>query len=553
MGKKFIFGLSLLICSIILLSDSVNSQWYKVLDFNYPYSTLPSGLLTDNSGNIYVSGSRSDINEQYTTRDILIAKYSPEGNLLWMKFYNGPANDHDSPTNMIFDKTGNIIVTGISKGINSDFDYITLKYSPTGDLMWENRFDDSTHNYDYPIKVMVDDSNNVYVSGRNRLVSGETDINCIGVVKYSKNGNFIWNKYITGISIINNPVSAVIYSHTGETYHLGVYSGNSSNRIVLKKLDRNGQFIWDKLYVLYDNSIFNQPTSIIIDKTGDILIGSYTRIWQPSPILRTGVTKVNPVNGDTLWSRLFMQNKFSEELSANLTADNSGKYFISSELINTTLGKISTVSIDGNGDFNQTAINGSWIYPLNSINLIGFIDTVKSFYYTGARVLIQNSFYKVAIFKHNLEGDFIEYKEIGLPDIASIIFQNGITDKDGNLVLACYTDNFRKNLIIIKEKTNNTGIIKLGSENPQNFELLQNFPNPFNSTTNIRFNVPVKSKTTLKLYDIRGLEIETLINEIKEPGMYQVSYNAGDLSSGVYIYKLITERNSIMKKMVLIK
>ena len=514
---------------------------------------MPSELLTDNSGNIYISGNRSDINDQYTTRDILIAKYSPSGDLLWLKFYNGQANDHDAPTNMIFDKAGNIIITGISKGVNSDFDYITLKYSPAGDLILENRFDDSTHNYDYPVKVMVDDSNNVYVSGRNRLVSGESDINCLSVVKYNEAGNFIWNKYITGIAILNNPVSSAINSQTGETFHLCTYSNNILNKIVLKKLNRNGELIWDKIYYLFDNSSSNSPTSIVIDKAGAVYISSNSRFFQPNTILRTGVTKINPVSGDTIWSKLFMQNSYSEEKAANLTMDNSGHFFISSELYNTPTGKISTVSIDGNGNFKQTGKYGSWIYPLNSINLLGFTDTVKNCYYAAARVLIENSFYKVAVFKHNFAMDYVEYKEIGVPSQNSIIFQSGITDKDGNLIFACYSDNFRKNLIIIKEKTNSTGIVILGTENPGSFELFQNFPNPFNSITNVKFQIISSGIVILKVFDLLGREVKTLVNEYKQPGTYQVNFNAEGLSSGIYFYKLISERNSIVKKMVLIK
>ncbi|MBI5403750.1 MAG: T9SS type A sorting domain-containing protein [Ignavibacteriae bacterium] len=92
----------------------------------------------------------------------------------------------------------------------------------------------------------------------------------------------------------------------------------------------------------------------------------------------------------------------------------------------------------------------------------------------------------------------------------------------------------------------------------EKFLLLQNYPNPFNPSTNIRYRVPSGSITNnrfvlLKIYDVTGKEITTLVNEKQSPGTYEIKFEAGDLPSGVYFYKLAVGDYSEAKKMILIK
>ncbi len=88
---------------------------------------------------------------------------------------------------------------------------------------------------------------------------------------------------------------------------------------------------------------------------------------------------------------------------------------------------------------------------------------------------------------------------------------------------------------------------------PQRFELAQNYPNPFNPTTVIRFSVPESGHYSLKVFNLLGQEVSTLLNGELHPGNYNVSFDAGNLASGMYIYSLISEKQQIIKKMVLMK
>jgi hypothetical protein len=103
------------------------------------------------------------------------------------------------------------------------------------------------------------------------------------------------------------------------------------------------------------------------------------------------------------------------------------------------------------------------------------------------------------------------------------------------------------------------GIKKISENIPASFSLEQNYPNPFNPTTNIKFSIPVDSRirgndrVVLKVYDILGKEIETLVNENLSPGTYEVTFDASRYSSGVYFYKLMTDGYNETKRMILIK
>jgi hypothetical protein len=88
---------------------------------------------------------------------------------------------------------------------------------------------------------------------------------------------------------------------------------------------------------------------------------------------------------------------------------------------------------------------------------------------------------------------------------------------------------------------------------PLTFNLEQNYPNPFNPKTKIKYSVPNQSLVTLKIFDILGREIETLINEEKTAGIYEIDFDASQLSSGIYFYKIQAGNFVQTKKMILMK
>ncbi|MGE5412106.1 MAG: C25 family cysteine peptidase [Clostridiales bacterium] len=112
---------------------------------------------------------------------------------------------------------------------------------------------------------------------------------------------------------------------------------------------------------------------------------------------------------------------------------------------------------------------------------------------------------------------------------------------------------------LMRAPMNKTGKIQNSEPSASNSEiikeyaLLQNYPNPFNPSTMINFQIPKASKISLKVYDMLGKEVATLVDEYKEMGRYSVRFDASGLSSGMYIYQLIANEYISVRKMMFIK
>jgi hypothetical protein len=98
-------------------------------------------------------------------------------------------------------------------------------------------------------------------------------------------------------------------------------------------------------------------------------------------------------------------------------------------------------------------------------------------------------------------------------------------------------------------------IVSVGnnSNSVNEFTLHQNYPNPFNPSAKIQFSIPNVQFVTLKVFDVTGREVQTLVNEPLKPGTYEVTFNAGSYSGGIYFYQLQTASFRKTKKMVLVK
>jgi hypothetical protein len=98
-----------------------------------------------------------------------------------------------------------------------------------------------------------------------------------------------------------------------------------------------------------------------------------------------------------------------------------------------------------------------------------------------------------------------------------------------------------------------TDVDENNSHLPQDYNLSQNYPNPFNPSTKIKYSIPQLSQVQIKVFDLLGNEIETLINKEKPAGTYEITWGAENLASGVYIYQLRAGDFVQTNKMLLLK
>jgi hypothetical protein len=161
----------------------------------------------------------------------------------------------------------------------------------------------------------------------------------------------------------------------------------------------------------------------------------------------------------------------------------------------------------------------------------------------------QKIFYNIigGTFLYSYRSTFV--KDIGLTQYVfnfSSPFPQSIISRKYDLIGACVNG-------IKYGDTIMAGIKSISNEIPSEYKLYQNYPNPFNSTTNIKYQITNKKWVILKVYDILGKEIETLVNEKQSPGTYEVAFDGSKYSSGIYFYRLATDEFKETKKLVLLK
>jgi hypothetical protein len=100
----------------------------------------------------------------------------------------------------------------------------------------------------------------------------------------------------------------------------------------------------------------------------------------------------------------------------------------------------------------------------------------------------------------------------------------------------------------------NVSVTAVAEAAPREFQLMQNYPNPFNPTTMVKFSVPSTGQASMKVYNTMGQEVMTLFEGVAEAGRYYaLPFNAANLASGVYFYRLVTESKTDVRRMMLVK
>jgi uncharacterized delta-60 repeat protein len=181
-------------------------------------------LAVDDNGNVYVTG-RSDPSSPFGFNfDIVTIKYNSDGDSVWVHRYNGPANSSDIGNSVAVDGEGNIIVTGLSVAGTSS-DYFTIKYSPSGDTLWTARYNGPENNVDVAASLVIDDFNNIYVTG---FSTGNGTLRDYATIKYNSSGLQQWVQRYNGPGNNDDESVAVTIDNSNNIYVTGSSTGSGT-------------------------------------------------------------------------------------------------------------------------------------------------------------------------------------------------------------------------------------------------------------------------------------------------------------------------------------
>ncbi|MCU0414648.1 MAG: T9SS type A sorting domain-containing protein [Ignavibacteriaceae bacterium] len=404
---------------------------------------------------------------------------------------------------------------------NGNYDFYIIRTDPYGDTLWTKTFGGT--GYDTAKDILKIDDTNYLIAGS---LNGK-----VYLIKIKDDGNTVWTK------IIGNEDDYIVTSAKKTDEGGFIFCGNKDlSEYFILKTNSNGDSLWIKTY---EYGIANS-----IDETND---GGFILMIRPGDWLHPQndfvIVKTDQF-GDSLWAKVF--GSANVEIGYEVEQTTDGGYMLAGRKDGPTVGDSDfyLMKTDSAGEFLWDKIYGGD----EADRAFTAMQTSDGGYILGGYTASFNvEYYDFYLVKTDHDGDTLWTKTYGG------LWQEEIADieetADGGYAAVGYTYSFgagnNPNIYFIKTDAN--GLISdVGDHNDGNeirFELYQNYPNPFNPTTKIKYSIPPVGtqhavSVQIKVYDVLGNEIETLVNEEKPAGTYEVTWYAEQLPTGVYFYQL---------------
>jgi len=244
----------------------VTQEWvsrYNGPGYSYDYS---KSLVVDNSGNVYITGWSTGNGTYY---DYATIKYNSAGVQQWVQRYDGPGNDTDYVRSIAVDGQGNVYVTGGSIGNGTGYDYATIKYNSAGVQQWVARYNGPGNGNDEAYSLAVDDSGNVYITGKSIGIGTNSDY---ATIKYNSSGVLQWVSRYNGPGNSNDEASSIAVDDSNNVYVTGGSTGNGTGSdYATIKYNSSGIQQWVSRYG-GGGSSNDAATSIAVDDSGNVYV-----------------------------------------------------------------------------------------------------------------------------------------------------------------------------------------------------------------------------------------------------------------------------------------
>ncbi len=259
---------------VIKYDQNGNELWTTVCDYvDYRPSSIV-WLDIDEQQNVYVA---TRFATGTSISDYLTIKYDMNGEELWHVIHDGIYGD-DVPSDILVDGAGNIFVIGLSEMANDDYDYLLMKYNSDGILQWEERYNaHCEYRYLYP-RIALDESENICLIGMQAI---EPDNYDFAIMKFDQDGNTLWSHSYSGTyqNSWDHPEDLII-DDSGNIYVLGSFQNEYSyTDMVILKYSSDGDLIWEEIYSSDYWASNDYAAALTLDIHNNVYITGMKEYW----------------------------------------------------------------------------------------------------------------------------------------------------------------------------------------------------------------------------------------------------------------------------------
>jgi hypothetical protein len=424
-------------------------------------------------------------------RDVYVIKTDSLGDTLWTRTYGGSLLDVGHSIKETSD--GGYIIAGWTESFGAgSYDVYLIKTDSLGNTLWTRTYGGTADDEGESVQ-QTSDGGYIIAGWTRSFGAGSADVY---LIKTDPLGDTLWTKTYGGTSY---EYGSSVQQISNGNYVIAGYTGSfgaGNADVYFIKTDSLGDTLWTKTFG--EN---NSDEGYSVQQTSDggyIITGNTSSFGVAGDIY---LVKTNPL-GDTLWTRYYGGTSTDRGRSVHQTSD--GGFIIAGET--------------------QSFGVGSWdVYLIRTETLGDSLWTRTYGGFSGDRG------YSV---QQTSDGGYI---------IAGITNSFGVGNADVYLI-----------------KTDGNGQVGMEEDESRRitpntkFVLYQNQPNPFHHSTVIGYSIPVHGSVTLKVYDITGSLVETLVNKLQNPGVYQVQWEGKNQSSGIYFYRFQAGDVTKTRQMILL-
>jgi hypothetical protein len=506
------------------------------------------GVAVNNSGFVFVTGVS---NPTGTSATIVTIRYNPAtGDSVWVRKIKGSGNQNDMPSAIVTDNTGFVYVTGWI--FNPNRDMFVVKYSAaTGDTLWRRTYNGTGNGGDYSHSLFVDASGNVYITGRSDIGGAQK----FTTLKYNSAGVLQpgWpSVYSDSLSTTYDEAKSIKVDGSGNVYVTGKSGASGLEDYLTVKMNSAGVVQWAKKYA---PSGSNFAIGLVLDASNNVFVTGYHYTAQDGYNFTT--IKYNGTTGDSMAVHDYNGPGDGLDITTAIAIDNNNNVYVTgySQGVGTNADYETIKYSNSLALLWERRYNGPGLldYPI----AIAVNNSNQRVYVTGYSSEAVGSFYDYLTIGYNMSDGSIlgPLRYNGLTGLTDRAYSVAVAPTGEVYVTgaANFPAPDGNDWLTFKYTATLSGVRQTSGTVPEKYTLEQNYPNPFNPGTTIKFSLPKSSFVTLEVYNVTGQLVAKPLNENLSAGTYEYNWVAKGLTSGVYFYTLQANEFTQTKIMTLLK